>query len=272
MTTIDPPQLAGDATELVPVLPDSAWDRFEALLARASDRLNPILVKEARQALRSRQFVITFFLMLIAGWVWSILGLATIGPAVYYSAEGPQMLFVYHMILSFPLLVVAPYSAYHSLAAERQDRTYELVSITALDARQILSGKLGGIMLQMMVYLSAIFPCLAFTYLLRGLDIFAIVLVVMYTCGLVVGAVGDGIAAGGGNTAATAADRDVGAVRHGPVWRDDCRQLLDQRHRPLWRHDGQLRGILDRAECAGHLVLQLLRHHVSGGPQPDHDR
>ena len=85
------------------------------------------------------------------------------------------------MILSFPLLVVAPYSAFHSLSSERQDRTYELVSITALGARQILSGKLAGIALQMMIYLSAIFPCLAFTYLLRGVDIFTIVLVVVYT-------------------------------------------------------------------------------------------
>jgi hypothetical protein len=185
MTILDPlPPALSSPVELVPVLPDTWWDRCEAYLERASDRLNPILVKEARQALRSRQFIFTFFLMLAAGWVWSILGLATIGPAVYYSAEGPQMLFVYHMILSFPLLVVAPYSAFHSLSSERQDRTYDLVSITSLGARQILSGKLGGIALQMMIYLSAIFPCLAFTYLLRGLDIFTIVLVVVYTSSL----------------------------------------------------------------------------------------
>ena len=183
MTTIDPaPSLAGPAeTAAAPV---ALWDRVEALLLRASDRLNPILVKEARQALRSRQFVITFFLMLAAGWLWSIIGLASIGPAVYYTAEGPQMLFVYHLILSFPLLVVAPYAAFHSLSSERNDRTYELLSITALGARQILSGKLCAIALQMIVYLSAIFPCLAFTYLLRGLDIFTILLVVAYTCGL----------------------------------------------------------------------------------------
>jgi hypothetical protein len=183
MTLIERPLGASDSPDAAAPA-NTRWDRLESLLVRSSDRLNPILVKEARQALRSRQFIITFFLMLAAGWAWSIVGLASIGPAVYYSAEGPQMLFVYHMILSFPLLVVAPYSAFHSLSAERQDRTYELVSITALGARQILSGKLCGIALQMMVYLSAIFPCLAFTYLLRGLDIFTIVLVVVYTCAL----------------------------------------------------------------------------------------
>jgi hypothetical protein len=163
------------------------WDRFEALLARLSEHLNPILVKEARQALRSRQFITTFFLMLSAGWFWSLLGLALMGPAVYYSTDGPSMFYVYHLILAFPLLVIAPFAAFYSLASERQDRTYELVSITALNARQILSGKLCGIMLQMMIYLSAIFPCLAFTYLLRGIDIFTILLAVIYTCAMSLG-------------------------------------------------------------------------------------
>jgi len=183
MTTVDRTTNL-DPGELVPVLPATWWDRYESLLMRASDYLNPILVKEARQALRSRQFISTFFLMLAAGWAWSILGLAAIGPAVYYSTEGPGMLIAYHLILSVPLLVVIPYSAFYSLWAERQDRTHELVSITSLGATQILAGKMCGIGLQMMVYLSAIFPCLAFTYLLRGLDIFTIMLVVIYTCTL----------------------------------------------------------------------------------------
>ncbi len=181
------PAITGEASVAGDPALESRWERFEALLARASDRLNPILVKEARQALRSRQFTTTFFLMLAAGWAWSIIGLAMIGPAVYYSADGPTMFLGYHVILAFPLLVVAPYAAFHSLSAERQDRTHELVSITALGARQIISGKLCAVALQMAVYLSAIFPCLAFTYLLRGLDVFTIFLVVFYTVAMSAG-------------------------------------------------------------------------------------
>jgi hypothetical protein len=193
MTTLNEPLTRATPGELVEVLPLSRWDRFESLLGRISERLNPILVKEARQALKSRQFTTTFFLMLAAGWAWSILGLASLGPAVQYSADGPSMFYVYFLILAFPLLIVSPYSAYHSLSSERQDRTYELVSITALNARQILSGKLGGILLQMIVYLSAIFPCLAFTYLLRGLDIFTIIMAVIYTCCVSIGASASGL-------------------------------------------------------------------------------
>jgi len=188
MSLLDPP-MSGEvlAAEAPTAESSSRWERFESLLALGSERLNPILVKEARQALRSRQFTTTFFLMLAAGWAWSILGLAMIGPAVYYSADGPSMFYGYHVILALPLLVVAPYAAFHSLSAERQDRTYELVSITTLGATQILSGKLCAVMLQMAVYLSAIFPCLAFTYLLRGLDLFTIFLAVFYTTAMSLG-------------------------------------------------------------------------------------
>lgn len=163
------------------------WQQVEAWLGRCSDSLNPILVKEARQALRSRQFTLTFFVMLAAGWTWSILGLALLGPQAYYTASGPSMFTVYYVILAAPLVIAIPYYAYSSLASERSDRTFELVSITALEASGILTGKLGAIGLQMMIYLSALFPCLAFTYLLRGLDIFSVMLVVLYTCLISIG-------------------------------------------------------------------------------------
>jgi hypothetical protein len=90
----------------------------------------------------------------------------------------------YYGILAFPLVVVVPYSAFRSLASEREDNTYDLLSITALRPRQIISGKLGSSVVQMAVYFSAITPCLAFTYLLRGVDLPTIGVLMVYTfCG-----------------------------------------------------------------------------------------
>ena len=80
------------------------------------------------------------------------------------------MLVAYYAILAFPLAVIVPYSAFRSLAAEQEDNTYELLSITTLTSRQIITGKLLSAIVQMMVYLSAVSPCLAFTFLLRGID------------------------------------------------------------------------------------------------------
>jgi hypothetical protein len=155
--------------------------RFDALLIRLGERLNPILVKESRQALKSKQFSITFGLVLLFGWVWSMLGVAIQGPSVYYNNSGPDMFAGYYVILAFPLLVIVPFSAFRSLAAEREDGTYELLSITTLLPRQVIGGKMGSAVLQMVVYLSAMTPFLAFTYMLRGIDFPTILLVIYYT-------------------------------------------------------------------------------------------
>jgi hypothetical protein len=149
--------------------------------ARIADRLNPILIKEARQALKSRQFVLTFALLLVCAWIWSILGIAMAGPSIHYSAAGPTMFFGYYVVLAFPLLVVVPYGAFQSISAEQQDRTYELLSITALSPQQIVSGKLASAAMQMAVYLSAIMPCLGFTYMLRGIDLVSVLLILGFT-------------------------------------------------------------------------------------------
>jgi ABC-type transport system involved in multi-copper enzyme maturation permease subunit len=158
-----------------------SWSRMEGLLDRIGDRLNPILVKEARQAMKSRQFVVTFSLLLIFGWLWTVLFIAFGVPAIFYAPVGPGVLTGYYVVLSIPLLIVVPYAAFRSLAAEREDGTYELLSITSLSARQIVLGKLGSAILQMMVYYSALAPCIAFTYLMRGIDVVTIALFLAYT-------------------------------------------------------------------------------------------
>jgi hypothetical protein len=154
---------------------------------RFADRLNPILVKETRQALKSRQFVVTFLIVLISCWSASFAVVAIVGPNVYYVASGPQMLYVYAIILAFPLTLIVPFSAFRSLAAEQEDNTYDLLSITTLSAGQIISGKLGSAIVQMMVYLCAVSPCIAFTYLLRGVDVPTIVFLLVYFVFLSIG-------------------------------------------------------------------------------------
>jgi hypothetical protein len=74
-----------------------------------------------------------------------------------------------------------PFAAFRSLASEREDNTYDLLSITALKPRQIISGKLGSSVVQMAVYFSVITPCIAFTYLLRGVDVPTILVLIGYT-------------------------------------------------------------------------------------------
>ena len=112
---------------------------LEVTLEQLGEQLNPILVKEARQAMKSRQFMVTFTLLLICGWLWSIIGVAVSMPSIYWAPTGMFMLIGYYFILAAPLLLVVPFSAYRSLASEREDGTYELLSISTLNARQIVT-------------------------------------------------------------------------------------------------------------------------------------
>lgn len=143
-----------------------AW--LEAQIARLGDYMNPILVKETRQALKSRQFLLMFLLLLVFSWVITIGLIAFIGPGIYYQAAGSLLLVWYFGILTFALTVVVPFGAFRSLASEREENTYDLLRVSTLSARQIVNGKIASAAVQMGVYFSAVAPCIAFSYLLRG--------------------------------------------------------------------------------------------------------
>ncbi|MBA3484431.1 MAG: hypothetical protein H0T51_21730, partial [Pirellulales bacterium] len=174
MTTVPPTAIDDLLDEPLPTERGAAFTRFwsamENRLLALAEYANPILVKEARQALKSRQFVVTFLIVLIACWIVSFVVVAQIGPQIYYAAAGPTLLIWYFGILCVPLALIVPFSAFRSLAAEQEENTYDLLSITTLSSRQIISGKLASAIVQMMVYLCAVSPCIAFTFLLRGVD------------------------------------------------------------------------------------------------------
>ncbi len=69
------------------------------------------------------------------------------------------------------MLLVVPLAAYRSLEGEIDDGTLELLSITTLSPWQIVLGKLASAMLQMVLYYVALFPCVAYAYTLRGVDL-----------------------------------------------------------------------------------------------------
>lgn len=147
---------------------------WEAIFESLGERLNPILVKEARQALKSKQFVITFMLLLTCGWCWTVLGVALQAGSIYYAESGQFMLGGYFVVLCVPLMIIVPFASFRSIAAEKDYGTFELLSITALNSRQIVTGKLAVSVLQMIVYMSTLAPFIAFTYMLRGVDLLAI--------------------------------------------------------------------------------------------------
>ena len=155
------------------------WGWVDRTVSRATTWLNPILVKEARQSLKSKQFVVTFFLLLAASCLWTVMAIVFNSPDVYYVPSGDSVMGGYFVILSVSMFAFVPIVAFRSLAAELDEGTYEMLAITRLSAWRIVSGKMNSAMLQMLIYFSAIVPCLAFTYLLRGIGISTIALCIV---------------------------------------------------------------------------------------------
>lgn len=155
-------------------------EKFDEVTEWMSDWLNPILVKETRQALKSRQFTSTFGLMLVFALGATMLGVALQSPAIFYAPSGALLAVLYYLVLLVPMLLVVPFQAFRSLAGEREEGTFEMLSVSTLKARQIVIGKLASAFSQMIVYYSALAPCLAFTYMLRGIDVIVIGLFLSY--------------------------------------------------------------------------------------------
>jgi hypothetical protein len=136
-----------------------------------SDRINPIVVKELRQAVQSR-FVIAAMLTLLS------VQLAAIG--IYILASGASLFGFYAGQQSFMLLfgvlqaigvIFVPLYTGARLAAERSDTNVDLLFITTIKPRSVIAGKMFAAMTLTALIYSACMPFMAFTYFLRGIDL-----------------------------------------------------------------------------------------------------
>lgn len=145
-----------------------------------SDWVNPILVKETRQSLKSWTFLMTFSLLILASWLISVFGVTLAGPSVYYGRTGAALFFGFFWVLGAAAFLIIPFSAYRSLLTERDQATFEVLSITTLRPGQVVWGKLMSSCAQLFVFLSALTPFIAFTWLLRGIDVLSIMMTLIF--------------------------------------------------------------------------------------------
>ena len=156
--------------------------RFDGLCERWTDRFNPVLVKEVRQALRSRGFTASFLLTLGGCWCLSLALVGMEGDALQQGDSGPEFFRAYLFALLIPLCFIVPMGLFGSVIAEFRDQTFEVLATSRLTPQQIVVGKLQGAGVSMAAYLSAMAPFLCFTYLLRGLDLPVIAIGLLVAC------------------------------------------------------------------------------------------
>lgn len=155
-----------------------SWvERVDQFVDRLSDRLNPLLVKEVRQMLKGKLFLTTFSLLLWGLWISSVVGVYLAGASI--DDHGfPGLLGAYLVGLQITLLVFVPFIAFRSMQAETEENTWELIAITTLSARRIISGKISSALVLSFLLMTVITPFVAFCSLLPGFEwpVIAIVL------------------------------------------------------------------------------------------------
>lgn len=142
------------------------------------DRLNPILVKEVRQALRGRYFKVTYGLTLIAA---TLVGIVCLLAAVNDESVGQTYFLGIYLCMATAMIGLVPFQAFVAASGSGRGGQSELMQLTALRPRQILAGGLLASFVQSGLVLAALAPFLALSFLLPGVDLSVLIFVVLYT-------------------------------------------------------------------------------------------
>jgi hypothetical protein len=152
------------------------------ILEKMGDALNPIVVKELRQAVQSRfvMAMLLFFLLLqllFMGIYLMVNSITGTLESAEFQAGRPVFAMLHGVLLAMCMLFLPAYSGFR-LGAERSDVNVDLLFISTLRPRAIISGKLAaGLVLALLIF-SACTPFMAFTYFLRGIDLASIFLII----------------------------------------------------------------------------------------------
>lgn len=138
-------------------------------LADFSDRLSPMLVKELRQGLRAKTFVIVF--LLLQGLLGLVL-LTSIAAARSPQNAGDDITNIIFLFFGLAVLIVQPIRGIGALHREIQGQTIELMVLTRLSAWKIVLGKWVSIVSQSALIFAAIIPYLILRYWFGEMNLF----------------------------------------------------------------------------------------------------
>ena len=146
-----------------------------------ADWLNPMLVKELRQGLKTKAFVIVFVLVQVALVI--LMGfrlLAQNDPFGYTAGMLDGLLWT---AIGGALLVLMPLRALTAISEEDKANTLHLVQLTRLSSTRIVWGKWIALVSQTLLLSVAILPYAVLRYFFGGIDIVSDLLALMWMLG-----------------------------------------------------------------------------------------
>jgi hypothetical protein len=153
-------------------------------LSGLSDNLNPVFVREIRQALRSRRFHLTYGFSLISALIVTFTSAALADNGM---PEGSRLFEALFICFALFATVLLPLSTYGRVVRGASRSSEALAQITRLTAGRSVVGRLEAALTTLALYLCAFVPFATFAYLLRGLEWWVLVqgIIFIATAGLV---------------------------------------------------------------------------------------
>ncbi len=127
--------------------------------------MNPILVKELRQSLRSRWFEIIFL------WLCSSLTLITAVGSSINAPNGTTICFwiavasTFHILLPFRTIL----SAHH----DRQRGNFELIRVAGITAEKLTNQRITALLFHTLTLASLVLPFVVLRYFLGGIELYS---------------------------------------------------------------------------------------------------
>lgn len=143
--------------------------------------LNPIVIKELRQAVRSWAVTGMLLLFLIVLFIASLIFLVTQSFDASPNMQlGGIMFSVFVVILAGASVFFIPLYVGVRVAVERQENNPDLLYVTTLSPARIIRGKFLCGAYVALLFFSACMPFMAFTNLLRGVDLPTVFYILFY--------------------------------------------------------------------------------------------
>ena len=154
---------------------------------KIDDLLSPILVKELRQGMRARVFVVSFLLLQV---FLSILVFA------YVEAQEDRGVLwnldhYFWVIVGFALLALMPLRGLVTISNEMKGRTMETIMLTRLTAWRVVFGKWSALFAQSLLFVAAVLPYVVLRYFIGGDNVvsdFAFIFVLLWLSGMLIAA------------------------------------------------------------------------------------
>ena len=141
-----------------------------ALIRWADDRVNPILVKEVRQAVRSRYFWGTYALALVVACLAGAFLLTVVEDP---DELGTIFFGVVYFCLAACVMGLVPFQAFLAAGGNWDTDKTQILLLTARRPRQVVLGRLLASLTQIGLMFLALLPFLGLSFLLPGVDLAA---------------------------------------------------------------------------------------------------